>query len=150
MRTTLGRPPSFKHSLTTSHTGTDDSPLSYRYHWSRRCSSSPFLQSILVLPHPNPPLLAQHGKSQTVKAISGVHTVRFKNELERNITIKLGYANAKIYQCENPACERPGSFRSYSSDKEDHPPCEVPGCGGTMKLLRFVSLLFPFLFSLID
>ena len=23
--------------------------------------------------------------------------VRFKNELERNITIKLGYANAKIY-----------------------------------------------------
>lgn len=37
-----------------------------------------------------------HGKSQTVKAISGVHTVRFKNELERNITIKLGYANAKV------------------------------------------------------
>jgi len=31
-----------------------------------------------------------------VKAISGVHTVRFKNELERNITIKLGYANAKV------------------------------------------------------
>ena len=23
-------------------------------------------------------------------------TVRFKNELERNITIKLGYANAKV------------------------------------------------------
>jgi len=32
-----------------------------------------------------------------VKAISGVHTVRFKNELERNITIKLGYANAKVH-----------------------------------------------------
>lgn len=31
-----------------------------------------------------------HGKSTVVKAISGVHTVRFKNELERNITIKLG------------------------------------------------------------
>lgn len=31
-----------------------------------------------------------------VKAISGVLTVRFKNELERNITIKLGYANAKV------------------------------------------------------
>lgn len=37
-----------------------------------------------------------HGKSTVVKAISGVHTVRFKNELERNITIKLGYANAKV------------------------------------------------------
>lgn len=31
-----------------------------------------------------------HGKSTVVKAVSGVHTVRFKNELERNITIKLG------------------------------------------------------------
>lgn len=31
-----------------------------------------------------------------VKAISGVTTVRFKNELVRNITIKLGYANAKV------------------------------------------------------
>jgi len=39
-----------------------------------------------------------HGKSTVVKAISGVQTVRFKNELVRNITIKLGYANAKIYK----------------------------------------------------
>jgi translation initiation factor 2 subunit 3 len=37
-----------------------------------------------------------HGKSTLVKSISGIHTVRFKNELERNITIKLGYANAKV------------------------------------------------------
>jgi ABC-type transport system involved in cytochrome bd biosynthesis fused ATPase/permease subunit len=41
-----------------------------------------------------------HGKSTVVKAISGVQTVRFKNELIRNITIKLGYANAKIYKCD--------------------------------------------------
>merc|ERR1712021_219870 len=45
-----------------------------------------------------------HGKSTVVKAISGVQTVRFKNELIRNITIKLGYANAKIYKCDNPEC----------------------------------------------
>jgi translation initiation factor 2 subunit 3 len=32
-----------------------------------------------------------------------VQTVRFKNELERNITIKLGYANAKIYKAEVPS-----------------------------------------------
>uniref|UniRef100_A0A0K0CV11 protein-synthesizing GTPase n=1 Tax=Angiostrongylus cantonensis TaxID=6313 RepID=A0A0K0CV11_ANGCA len=51
-----------------------------------------------------------HGKSTLVKAISGVHTVKFKNELERNITIKLGYANAKIYRCSNIDCPRPGQF----------------------------------------
>ncbi len=37
-----------------------------------------------------------HGKSTVVKSITGVLTVRFKNEKERNITIKLGYANAKV------------------------------------------------------
>lgn len=52
-----------------------------------------------------------HGKSTLVKAISGVHTVKFKNELERNITIKLGYANAKIYRCSNEKCPRPGCYR---------------------------------------
>ncbi|KAG8215395.1 hypothetical protein J3R82DRAFT_8996 [Butyriboletus roseoflavus] len=82
-----------------------------------------------------------HGKSTVVKAISGVMTVRFKNELVRNITIKLGYANAKIYKCENEACPRPGCYRSYRSDKEDNPPCERPGCGHRMKLVRHVSFV---------
>ena len=50
-----------------------------------------------------------HGKSTVVKALSGVMTVRFKNELERNITIKLGYANAKIYGRINPPeANKPG------------------------------------------
>lgn len=40
-----------------------------------------------------------HGKSTVVKAISSVNTVRFKPEMLRNITIRLGYANAKIYKC---------------------------------------------------
>ena len=80
-----------------------------------------------------------HGKSTVVKAISGVQTVRFKNELIRNITIKLGYANAKIYQCDNPECPRPTCYRSYKSDKEVDPPCEREGCAGTYRLFRHVS-----------
>lgn len=80
-----------------------------------------------------------HGKSTVVKAISGVQTVRFKNELERNITIKLGYANAKVYKCDNDACPRPGCYRSYKSEKEVDPPCEREGCGGRYRLLRHVS-----------
>jgi len=80
-----------------------------------------------------------HGKSTVVKAISGVQTVRFKNELERNITIKLGYANAKVYKCDNPDCPRPGNYRSYKSDKEVDPQCEREGCGGKYQLLRHVS-----------
>lgn len=83
-----------------------------------------------------------HGKSTVVKAISGVQTVRFKNELERNITIKLGYANAKIYKCEDDACPRPQCYRTYGSGKDDSPKCEVPGFEDkNMKLMRHVSFV---------
>ncbi|KAH8119387.1 translation initiation factor eIF2 gamma subunit [Phellopilus nigrolimitatus] len=65
-----------------------------------------------------------HGKLTVVKAISGVMTVRFKNELVRNITVKPGYANAKMNKCENKAYLGQGCYRSYHSDKEDRLPCE--------------------------
>jgi len=82
-----------------------------------------------------------HGKSTVVKAISGVQTVRFKNELERNITIKLGYANAKLYKCDNPKCLRPGCYISESSHKEDVFPCIHSGCSGKFRLERHVSFV---------
>jgi len=108
-----------------------------------------------------------HGKSTVVKAISGVQTVRFKTELERNITIKLGYANAKIFKCDNPKClryerttllakkkikqevpyvflfyrSRPGNYRSLGSSAPAQPKCERPDCGSTMTLVRHVSFV---------
>ncbi|XP_021728694.1 eukaryotic translation initiation factor 2 subunit gamma-like [Chenopodium quinoa] len=83
-----------------------------------------------------------HGKSTVVKALSGVQTVRFKNELERNITIKLGYANAKIYKCVDERCPRPMCYKAYGSGKEDSPMCDVPGFeNARMKLLRHVSFV---------
>lgn len=82
-----------------------------------------------------------HGKSTVVRAISGVQTVRFKDELERNITIKLGYANAKIYKCEDQSCPEPDCYRSFKSDKEVSPKCERAGCPGRYKLVRHVSFV---------
>jgi len=83
-----------------------------------------------------------HGKSTVVKAISGVQTVRFKNELERNITIKLGYANAKIYKCADETCPRPSCYRAYGSTHPDSPNCEVPGFEDKkMDLVRHVSFV---------
>lgn len=80
-----------------------------------------------------------HGKSTVVKALSGVQTVRFKSEQVRNITIKLGYANAKVYKCDSLDCPRPGNYTSFGSDKEVSPACERDGCTGTYRLLRHVS-----------
>ena len=41
------------------------------------------------------------GKSTVVKALTGLSTIRYKSEKERNITIKLGYANAKVYKTDD-------------------------------------------------
>ncbi|UYV67338.1 eif2s3 [Cordylochernes scorpioides] len=75
-----------------------------------------------------------HGKSTVVKALSGVHTVRFKNELERNITIKSTSVTT-------PKCPRPGSYTSAGSSKEDDFPCDRPNCSGRYRLLRHLSFV---------
>jgi len=81
-----------------------------------------------------------HGKSTVVRAISGLNTVRFKSELVRNITIKLGYANAKIYACEGKDCPRPGGYYAHGSGKQDEGlTCSV--CNGFLKLQRHVSFV---------
>lgn len=82
-----------------------------------------------------------HGKSTLVKAISGVQTVRFKNELERNITIKLGYANAKIYKCDSADVARPQCYTSRGSSHPDVFPCEFSNSDGKFKLVRHVSFV---------
>merc|ERR1712166_1488204 len=80
-----------------------------------------------------------HGKSTVVKAISGVQTVRFKNELERNITIKLGYANAKIYKCSNFNCPKPGCYKAMGSDVRTIPFCDQ--CHYDMVLIKHISFI---------
>lgn len=67
-----------------------------------------------------------HGKSTLVRAISGVNTVRHYKERFRNITIKLGYANAKLFKC--PTCLSPECYKSFGSEKEDNTMCTSPGC----------------------
>lgn len=84
-----------------------------------------------------------HGKSTLVKAISGVNTIKHKGEKVRNITIKLGYANAKIYRC--PTCPEPICFKSFGSAKEDVVKCENAlekgKCSSLMKLERHLSFV---------
>ncbi|KAH8100730.1 hypothetical protein DFH11DRAFT_1736925 [Phellopilus nigrolimitatus] len=70
-----------------------------------------------------------HRKSAVLKAISGVMIVRFKDELARNLTIKLGYANAKCVGC----------YRLYHFDKEDRSPREHPGAAVTDAALLSIA-----------
>lgn len=80
-----------------------------------------------------------HGKSTFVKALSGVNTVRFESEKERNITIKLGYANAKVFKATDPNAKRPNLYYAFGSSKEDHP--KIPGSEYPLELVRHVSFV---------
>ncbi len=71
-----------------------------------------------------------HGKTTLVEAITGVWAAKHSEELRRGITIKLGYADARIYKC--PKCEPP---QSYSID----PTC--PTCGSPGEFIRAVSFV---------
>lgn len=71
-----------------------------------------------------------HGKTTLVRAISGVNTIRHLKETVRNITIKLGYANAKLYKC--PVCPAPECYTSSGSAKEDILTCKVKDCNATL------------------
>uniref|UniRef100_A0A182VIY0 protein-synthesizing GTPase n=1 Tax=Anopheles merus TaxID=30066 RepID=A0A182VIY0_ANOME len=54
---------------------------------------------------------------------------------------RYGYANAKIYKCDNPKCLRPTCFTSGGSSKDDSFPCYRPACTGRFQLVRHVSFV---------
>ena len=66
-----------------------------------------------------------------------VQPIRLFREKLRNITIKLGYANAKLYKC--PQCEAPECFHSFNSAKPDATDC--PTCDTPLVLYRHVSFV---------
>ena len=72
-----------------------------------------------------------------MRAVSTVNTVKHFKEKIRNITIKLGYANSKLYKCVK--CPAPDCFHSYASNKEDAALC--PTCSTEMQLLRHISFV---------
>jgi translation initiation factor 2 subunit 3 len=75
-----------------------------------------------------------NGKSTFTKAMTGVVTQKHSTEFERNITIKLGYANAKIYKCNT--CTAPECYQSTGSHIYEYK-CKY--CKNETELLTHVS-----------
>lgn len=76
-----------------------------------------------------------HGKSSIVKALTGIGTAKFDKELERNMTIKLGYANAKIWYCN--FCKK--HFSTDSNMMMTDVTCEE--CFGECELKKHISFV---------
>lgn len=50
-----------------------------------------------------------NGKSSLIRALTGINPMKFTKEAEKNMTIKLGYTNAKFYKC--ATCPEPWCYQ---------------------------------------
>ena len=67
----------------------------------------------------------------------GIQTTKYKVEKVRNITVYLGYTNAKLYKY--PKCPDLEAYKTYGEDKEDKQKCEK--YGEYLELLRHISFV---------
>lgn len=77
-----------------------------------------------------------HGKSCTVKALTGVETFKHSKEKERGITICIGYANCRIYKCSK--CPEPECYQS-SGSKTISTMCYK--CSSPLELVQYFSFI---------
>ena len=82
-------------------------------------------------------MVSQQSSEQSQVSMYFYKTIKQKAEKVRNITIKLGYANAKIYKCSD--CPAPDCYKSYGSEKEDSVMCDK--CQKQMELVRHISFV---------
>nr|MDO8111788.1 translation initiation factor IF-2 subunit gamma [Candidatus Sigynarchaeota archaeon] len=90
-----------------------------------------------------------HGKTTLVQALSGVRTDRYSEEVERGISIKLGYADtiiARCTKCPEPDCYWTKEMIKQEFLKKGQKAKEItfnkcPACGGDIKVLRKISFV---------
>lgn len=80
-----------------------------------------------------------HGKSTLVYKLTGVKTAQHSADIGSNMTIRLGYANAKIYKCDE--CPKPRCYKAYGSSQKGNPKCPEEGCTARMSLVRHLSFV---------
>jgi len=76
------------------------------------------------------------GKSTVTRRLTDVETQKFSKEKETNITIRLGYANAKIYKCQT--CVEPMCYYSIGINTKTN---ECKYCGEQGVLVNHISFV---------
>ncbi|MHA1683184.1 MAG: translation initiation factor IF-2 subunit gamma [Promethearchaeota archaeon] len=88
-----------------------------------------------------------HGKTTLTEALSGEWTDRYSEEIERGISIKLGYADAIIARCDD--CPEPDCYWTKEMIKQEYKNrgkkkinyAVCPTCGGHISFLRKISFV---------
>lgn len=77
-----------------------------------------------------------NGKTTLTSLLTGVGTQKFSSEKEKNITVRLGYANVKIWKCTN--CNDPESFDCTNSSVMDK---QCKYCNHVQNLVNHISII---------
>jgi len=72
-----------------------------------------------------------NGKSTLIKGLTGIDPMKFKKEIVKSMTIKLGYTNAKFYKCSR--CPKPYCYQVNNII------CDI--CGDNNELMLHVSFV---------
>lgn len=81
-----------------------------------------------------------HGKTTLVKTLTGDWTDRHSEEIERGISIKLGYSNATILYC--PECDEYLTYHmAEAARKKGQPRFVCPKCKKNLKFRRNISFV---------
>ncbi len=80
-----------------------------------------------------------HGKTTLTKSMTGVWTEKYADEINRGITIKLGYAEAAIVKCSS--CNRyyTESIANQMRKSKKDPKGFCPECGEKLEFVRRIS-----------
>lgn len=76
------------------------------------------------------------GKTTITKQLTGTLTQKHSSERQKNLTIRLGYANAKICKCSS--CPEPECYFSLSSDIFEY---KCPKCCSNATLMNHISFV---------
>jgi len=76
------------------------------------------------------------GKTTITRKLTGTLTQKHSSERQKNLTIRLGYANAKICKCSS--CSEPECYFSVSSDIMEY---ICPTCMSQAKLMNHISFV---------
>ena len=76
------------------------------------------------------------GKTTIPRKLTGTLTQKHSSERQKNLTIRLGYANAKICKCSS--CSEPECYFSVSSDVMEY---ICPTCMSQAKLMNHISFV---------
>jgi translation initiation factor 2 subunit 3 len=80
-----------------------------------------------------------HGKTTLTKSMTGVWTEKYADEINRGITIKLGYAEAAIVKCSSCNQYYTESMANQMRKSKKDPKGFCPDCGEKLEFVRRIS-----------